>query len=561
MNRTTPAIVSQAAVRALPRWAVALLCILFLAPGFIGRDPWRSDELEAFAVMLDMAWLGGSWWHPAVLEQSPQQWGLLPYWLGAGSIVLLGWLDAALAAKLPFMLLTGMTLWATWQSALLLALQPQAQPVSFAFGGEARPQDYARAMADGALLLLVACLGLALLSHETTVDSAKLAFGALWLLSWIRLITQGHQLATWALWTVASLGLSLSGAPLLSAVWVVAAVLVWVLRAKGRPNVWVLLYTLPALLALWVMHQMGWSWPPFNASVFVTIDGWRSMLKLLAWFAWPAGILGLWAAWKWRKHATDPHILLPAMAFVVVLVASFTQGAFDRILLLGLPALSVLAAMALPTLKRGVVAFVDWFSVLFFSFGALFVWVMWIAMMTGVPSKPAANIARLAPNFVAEFSGLLFVPALLATLAWLVMIVWRVSRAQLALWKPVVLSASGAMLCWVLLMTLWLPLLNHGMGLSPISKRIAQIASPSSCVVVHALPNTYVGALLYHAQLEVARPSQPKSQPCQWMILAPSAYEMPDPHVQWNEWSFVQTIPRLRESRDGVLLLQRQAIQ
>ena len=55
MRRPTPAIVSQAAVRALPRWAVALVCVLFLAPGFMGREPWRSHELEAFAVMLDMA--------------------------------------------------------------------------------------------------------------------------------------------------------------------------------------------------------------------------------------------------------------------------------------------------------------------------------------------------------------------------------------------------------------------------------------------------------------------------------------------------------------------------
>jgi hypothetical protein len=40
--------------------------------------------------------------------------------------------------------------------------------VAFAFGGEAQLIDYARAMADAALLALVACLGLAQLSHETT---------------------------------------------------------------------------------------------------------------------------------------------------------------------------------------------------------------------------------------------------------------------------------------------------------------------------------------------------------------------------------------------------------
>ena len=50
------------------------------------------------------------------------------------------------------------------------------QPVPFAFGGEARPADYARAMADGGLLALVATLGLAQLSHETTPALAQVAF-------------------------------------------------------------------------------------------------------------------------------------------------------------------------------------------------------------------------------------------------------------------------------------------------------------------------------------------------------------------------------------------------
>ena len=557
MRRPTPAIVSQAAVRALPRWAVALVCVLFLAPGFLGRDPWRNQELESFAVMLDMAWLGGSWWTPAVLEQAAQHWGLLPYWLGAASILALGWLDAAWAAKLPFMALAGLTLWATWQSAFLLAMQPHAQPVSFAFGGEARPKDYARALADGALLLLVACLGLALLSHETTVDSAQLALGALWLLSWVRWIINGHNMATLAMWTVGSLGLSLSGAPLLSAVWAAIGVLAFASRAeRHQPLLW-LVYGLPSVLTLLALIQIGWVWPAGQWHHLWTFQSWRSLVELMAWFTWPAGILGLWAAWKWRAHAAEPHVFIPLIAVVTVLVASLMRGSVDRVLLLGLPALSVLAAMALPTLKRSVVAFVDWFSVLFFSFGALFIWVMWVAMMTGVPSKPAANVARLAPSFVAEFSWLLFLPALAVTLAWLVMIVWRLSRAQMALWKPVVLSASGAMLCWVLLMTLWLPLLNHGMGLGPVSQRVAQLTGSNSCVVVHALPDTYVAALLYHGQVQVTRPQQPASRECQWMVIAPSSYEMTTPHIEWREWAFVQTIPRLRESRDGVLLLKR----
>lgn len=560
-QRPTPAIVSQAAVRALPRWAVGLVCVLFLLPGFVGRDPWRAYELAAFAVMLDMGLLQGPWLRPEVLGQVAEQWGLLPYWLGALSIQVFSSMDAAWASKLPFMGLTGMTLWATWHSAFLLAVQPAAQPVTFAFGGEARPTDYARSLADGSLLLLVACLGLALMAHETTIDTAKLAFIALWLLSWIRFLVQGYRTKTLIYWTLGSLGLSLSGAPLLAVVLVVVAT--WVIWKKTHPAVhWqIVVLTLPSILMLWGVLQLGWSWPSLSWDTVFTSQNLVDMVELLAWFTWPAGILGVWALWKWRHHRGEVHVYVPSWVILAVYSASFFEGSFDRILLLGLPALAVLGTFALPTLKRSVIALVDWFAVLFFSLGALFIWVMWLAMMTGIPAKPAANIARLAPSFNAEFSWVVFIPALAVTTGWVAMIAWRVSRAQIALWKPVVLSASGAVLCWVLLMTLWLPLLNHGMGLAPLSQRIAQITQQSSCVVLHGLPDNYAGALLYHGKLQVVRPNQEQASQCNWLVVAPSAYEIPAPNLNWQEWAFVQTVPRLRESRDGVLVLQRSQTQ
>ncbi len=90
-------------------------------------------------------------------------------WLGALAIQ---WAPAGLtpdmAARLPFAGMLVLTLIATWYGVYYLARSPAAQPVAFAFGGEAQPTDYARAMADGGLLALLACLGLAQLSHEAT---------------------------------------------------------------------------------------------------------------------------------------------------------------------------------------------------------------------------------------------------------------------------------------------------------------------------------------------------------------------------------------------------------
>ena len=90
-----------------------------------------------------------------------------------------GWIDPALAARLPFAALLVLTLVLTWYATYHLARTDAAQPLAFAFGGEASPVEYARAIADGALLALIASLGLLQLGHETTPELAQLAAVAL----------------------------------------------------------------------------------------------------------------------------------------------------------------------------------------------------------------------------------------------------------------------------------------------------------------------------------------------------------------------------------------------
>src|SRR5204863_5817042 len=107
---------------------------------------------------------------------------LLPYWFGAVFVKLLGpWLGPALAARIPFALLLVATLVLVWYSSYHLARTEAAQPLAFAFGGEADPVDYARAIADASLLALIATLGLLQLGHETTPELAQLASVSLYL--------------------------------------------------------------------------------------------------------------------------------------------------------------------------------------------------------------------------------------------------------------------------------------------------------------------------------------------------------------------------------------------
>jgi hypothetical protein len=162
VNRPSPAIVSEAAVRRLPRVPLLLLCLVYVLAGFIGREPWKSADMTALGHMLEL--LGGSanWLAPGLFGATDVQMALLPHWLGAAFIQAgPSWLSAAAASRAPFVLLLAGTLAATWYATYHLARRPEIQPVNFAFGGEAQPKDYARALADAALLADLACLGLA----------------------------------------------------------------------------------------------------------------------------------------------------------------------------------------------------------------------------------------------------------------------------------------------------------------------------------------------------------------------------------------------------------------
>jgi 4-amino-4-deoxy-L-arabinose transferase-like glycosyltransferase len=46
----------------LPRWGLVLLCLLYILPGLIGRDPWKNDDAAGFGIMWTMAHGGLNDW-------------------------------------------------------------------------------------------------------------------------------------------------------------------------------------------------------------------------------------------------------------------------------------------------------------------------------------------------------------------------------------------------------------------------------------------------------------------------------------------------------------------
>ncbi len=555
MTQPTPAIVAQSAVRRLPRLALLLFCVAYVLPGFIGREPWKNADIAAFGYMAELASGATSWLAPRLLGQGPEFDGLLPYWLGAWAMQAApAWVAPDFAARIPFILLLTLALVATWYGVFCLARSPQAQPLAFAFGGEAQPTDYARAMADGGLLALIASLGLAQLSHETTPALAQVSFTALTLfgiaaLPYRALVPAGAVL-------LGLVGLSLSGAPWMALLFGIGGAAIGFLDRSPGDDAGARRLGSAELVAAATLVAAGLAWSldlwRWRVGFDVMSRDWPGVAKFLVWFAWPAWPLALWTLWRWRRQLGSRHVALPLWFLLVALVAALLTPTSDRALLLGLPALATLAAFALPTLKRSVAALIDWFTLLFFSGCALTIWVVWVAMQTGVPPRPAANVARLAPGFEPSFSLVAFVAALAATLAWAWLVKWRAGRHRAVIWKSLVLPAGGAALCWLLLMTLWMPLLDYARSYAPLVRNVSRLIDGPGCVEVHGLSQAQLAALRYHGGMTLKPASRPAT--CPWLLVDTDAQHSASLAVDMRQWQLVSAIGRPSDSNDTVVL-------
>ncbi|MDI1246772.1 MAG: hypothetical protein PSV24_15380 [Rhodoferax sp.] len=562
MNQPTPAIVAQAGVKRLPRLALWLFCLAYVLPGFLGRAPWKRDDISTYGYMAELASGAASWWQPTLGGMTPEVDALLPYWLGGWALQLSpAWFPPDLATRLPFMLLLLLALIGTWYGTYYLARSPLAQPVAFAFGGEAQPTDYARAIADGGLLAFMACLGLAQLAHETTPALAQLCFTALLFYAMAALpyrpISPGVSAA------VALVGLTLSGAPFMALFLGLGGTVIYLLAppAETSQMKWrasgLALMTLGCALLASYLNLWHWRIDMPHANLLQ----WQRLGRLFLWFTWPAWPLAIWTLWRWRRQIfnvnfTGLHLWLPIWFVAIASGATLTTQAAERSLLLALPALAALAAFALPTLSRSVGALIDWFTLIFFTGSALVIWVVWIAMQTGFPAQPAANVARLVPGFEHSFSLAPFLIALAASLVWAWLVKWRVDRHQAAIWKSVVLPAGGAALSWLLLMTLWLPLLDFARSYAPMVKLVTS-AMPQApgCVATLGLNRGQIAALQFHGQLQLQ--ALDSHTTCHWLIAdIDTARKRPDISAS-QLWQLRRVTGHPAERKNSIWLYER----
>lgn len=530
MNTPNPALVTQRAARRLPRPALLLLCAAYVVPGVFGRDPWRNADITAFGTMLSLA-DGRSPWFAPELGGVPVNTELLPYWLGAAFIKLLSpAVDPALVARIPFAALLALVLALTWYTSYHLARTEAAQPVSLAFGGEATTVDYARAIADATVLALIACLGLLQLGHETTPELMQLFATSLfqWALAAAPFHTWRPRLAAVA----ALVMLAGSGAPTFSLGVGLAGGVVCLRSSYPAVRRFVPWVGVGILGAVAVAAGFGtWAW-----RVEPILGGWDLVQnpRLWVWFLWPAWPLAAWTLWRWRHYLLHRHVSVPLVVATSAMLTSITMGASDRALLLGLPGLAVLAAFALPTLNRSTSAAIDWFSMLLFTLLAGALWVIYLSVQTGLPPQPAANVHKLAPGFVPSFSALPLAVALAATACWVWIVRWRTGRHREALWKSLVLPAGGVTLCWTLLATLGLPILDYARSTRAVVERVARHVPRGNCIAAPGQAPSLVAGLEYHGRFRVDAGDSAARSTCRYLVRVEPRSGMASPGADWT---------------------------
>lgn len=490
----------------LPRLLLVSVGLVYILAGLFFRDPWKTDDVVGLATMLTALRDGGdAMLLPQIGVLAHAQDGPLATWVGAFFIwafapfieLFTNRPDAAIiASRLPNFLWFGILTASIWYGTYLLGRRPEPQPLALPFGGEPTVRDYGRMIADAALMLIVATVGIVWRMHETSEVPALIAFQALAFYSMARMLDHPASGSI-------TLGFAL-GAAFLTRGWIGALPIMlavpciflprnclwrqkhWLLLSAGICIALILAWWIPAKLAngYWIQSWMVWNtssfvWPQYREVL--------STLRDLPWFLWPTWPLALLAVWRWRAWLTAPHIWIPLMLAAWPLITMlFLADAFEpEYSLMAVPA-AVLAAFSLPTLRRGVVNSLDWFAVMCFSLTTATVWLGWIALQTGWPEQISHNIARQTRGYDVFISWPATFIAALGTLAWIALVRWRLHSKPAGLWRGTVLSAGGLIVTWLLLVTLWMPALDYVRSYRGVSAQLAAALEtyrkPGECV-------------------------------------------------------------------------------
>jgi 4-amino-4-deoxy-L-arabinose transferase-like glycosyltransferase len=517
----------------LPRLALppslavlALIALVFAAPGLLGHDPWKTYDVISIEIVHRMQ-LSGDWLVPQVAESRWLADPPLYYWTGLAFAKafagLLGFHQAVRLASGAFVL-----------AALALA---------YVAARDFAPQAERRATAAAAPLFIIGAIGLIVHAHEALPDLAGMA-AACGAFAALAHATRRPLVMGTAFGAALGIAFLASGfvVPAALGVAAIAALLAcdeWRTR-RGAAFLGVSALVTLALasswpLALWLRSPKllaeWWSLTTdLQGAFFANLD---YFLVAASWFAWPAWPVAGWALWSQRRRWREPRLVLPLATALATLVGISLAGPPQEVNTLGLVApLALLAAGGVPRLRRGAANALDWFGVMTFTFVGALIWLGYVATMTPLLPTIAHNFAKLAPGFAAHFAPLPFVAALAVTFAWLYVAFFTAPSQT----RGVTRWAAGIALLWSTLSFLLLPWADHVKSYRSVALQIrAHLPAGAGCIAREHLGISQRAALSYHAGI-VTREFDPFAPAtCRLLLVQSTPEEEPDvPSPSWR---------------------------
>jgi len=118
-------------------------------------------------------------------------------------------------------------------------------------------------------------------------------------------------------------------------------------------------------------------------------------------------------------------------------------------------------------------------------------------------------------------------------------------------------AALPATLGWLLVMTLWLPVLDYARSYRPVVQRLGQYMDQPGCVEVLGLSRAQIAALHAHAGRELHAPSRPPR--CPWLVVTPDTQPAVATALGADTWQPVATVRRPTDAADNLVLYRRAA--
>lgn len=446
-------------------WLIALL-VFWAVYGMTGRDAWLADEALILGDILDWQTHG----RLPMDAVSP----LYTLLTGLGAKILQPWLDLQDGARLASALFTLAALGLTGLTGRELFGRGGGSVAVLALAGAFGLLLRAHALLPGVALLA----GYALLLYGVAIArrNARYSAAAIGLAMAALLLLRG----------VPDLiaGLLIAALPLLSRDWrtpayraALARSLLWLAGGLSVCLAW-LTWQAPQALQVWWLQATAYLLPNRSPT---------SLLNLLAWFAWPLWPLALWTVWNEHRRLGRTSVLHPLLGAVLILLplALWPGHSRDGGALPVLVPLALLAAHGTETLKRGAAQSFYWFGVLCFLFFTLAFWIYFAAIEWGWPGPIARHMARLTPSYQAgAVSASAIMVAVIATLMWITAIP-LFPRAKA---RPILVWATGMLLTWVLLVSLFKPWAEESWGYRPLVVQLSAVLPSDACLSAQVDP-------------------------------------------------------------------------